>query len=374
MYQRTLKLSQALQKKSHFLFGPRSTGKTWLIRHELPQAQIFNLLNTETFNRLVRNPHLIESEIHSDLVVIDEVQKLPALLDEVHRLIEEKNIRFLLTGSSARKLKGGGANLLAGRARSLALFPLTSREIVPFDLDRYCNSGGIPMIYDSDEPWIELKNYVELYLKEEIIAEATVRRIDHYARFIDVIGMRSGSELNYQKIAIESGVPPRTVDNFVEVLCDTLLAFELPAFRLTKRRKSVSKSKIYLFDVGVANYLSGRKNILPKSEAFGKAFEHFVIQEIRACMSYRQLDGELTYWRTVGGAYEVACIIGGEIAVEIKASDRFHESMLDGLKALKEERKMRRYILVSRDPTPRQIDGIEVMGYQAFLDTLWSEI
>src|SRR3989344_25283 len=181
MYKRLLDLKSALQKKSHFLLGPRATGKSWLIKNQLQGAQIFDLLNTATYDRLLKRPHSLAEEVKSELVVIDEIQKLPRLLDEVHRLIEEKKIRFLLTGSSARKLKHGGANLLAGRARSLEIFPLVSREIDDFDLERYCNVGGLPMIYQSQEPWQDLQDYVQLYLKEEIIAEAIVRKIDHYA-------------------------------------------------------------------------------------------------------------------------------------------------------------------------------------------------
>jgi predicted AAA+ superfamily ATPase len=304
---------------------------------------------------------------------IDEIQKLPRLLDEVHRLIEEKKIRFLLTGSSAKKLRAGGANLLAGRARSLQLFPLTTQEIDDFDLQAYCNNGGLPLIYASSEPWADLRSYVQLYLREEIIAEAIVRKIDHYARFLDVIGLKSGEEINYQSLASDSGVPPRTVANFVEVLKDTLVAFELEPYSKTKKRKAVSKSKIYIFDVGVANYLAGRKNILLRSEAFGKAFEHFLIQEIRAYLSYRQINLPLCYWRTVVGHYEVDAVIGDELAIEIKASDKFDERWLTGLKELKAEKKVKRHFAISRDPIQRQVGGIEVMPYDLFLNRLWND-
>jgi len=371
MYKRILNLQTAIKKKSHFLFGPRATGKSWLIKHDLPEAQVFDLLDSSTFARFLRRPAALAEEIKSKFVVIDEVQKLPILLDEVHRLIENKKIHFLLTGSSARKLKHGGANLLAGRARSLQLFPLTSQELPDFSLEKYCNVGGLPIIYQSDESWLELKEYINLYLKEEIIAEAIVRKIDHYARFIDVIGQRSGEELNYQSIADDSGVPPRTVANFIEILKDTLLAFELEPYRKTKKRKAVSKSKIYMFDVGVANYLAGRKNLLLRSEAFGKAFEHFMIQELRSYIGYNQLDGPMTYWRTTTGQFEVDCIIGDDVAIEIKSSENFHEKMLTGLLALKEEQKIKRYILITRNTIARKSNGIEVMPCQTFLENLW---
>jgi len=247
MYSRALDLKQALSKKSHFLLGPRATGKSWLIQNQLgKKAQVFDLLNLTVFERFLKRPGAFAEEVNREWVVIDEIQKLPQLLDEVHRLIEERKIRFLLTGSSARKLKRGGANLLGGRARTLHMFPLTFSEIDGFDLKRYCNFGGLPMIYPSSDGWKDLQDYVQLYLKEEIIAEAAVRRVDHYARFLDVIGLRSGEELNYQGVASDSGVPPRTVANFVEILKNTLLAFEMEPYRNTRSKKSVSKSKIYL--------------------------------------------------------------------------------------------------------------------------------
>ncbi len=372
MYKRILNLPKLLQKKSHFLFGPRATGKSWLIRHQLADAQVFDLLNTATYDRLLRRPSSLAEEITKQLVVIDEVQKLPRLLDEVHRLIEEKQIRFLLTGSSARKLKHGGANLLAGRARSLHMFPLTTQEHDEFSVERYCNLGGLPLINLSDDPWLDLREYVHLYLKEEIVAEAIVRKVDHFARFLDVVGICSGQEINYHAISSDAGVPPRTVANYIEVLIDTMLAFELTPFQKTRNRKAVTKSKIYIFDVGVANFLAGRKELLPRSEAFDQAFEHFLIQEIRAYIGYNQLDLPLTYWRTVRPQYEVDCIVGDQLAIEIKSSKRFHKKMLAGLIELKKEKKVRRHLLISRDPVQREVDGIGVMPLEIFIDALWN--
>lgn len=370
MYKRALKLENKLKNKSYFLFGPRATGKSFLIREECGYAQKFDLLHSDTFNRLLKRPSSIEEEIHSKYVVIDEIQKLPQLLNEVHRLIEEKGIYFLLTGSSARKLKKGGANLLAGRARSINLFPLTTHEITNFDCDRYCKFGGLPMIYDSNEPWVDLKNYVELYLKEEIIQEAIVRKVDHYARFLDVIGMRSGEELNLDQISRDSEVPSRTVSNFIEILKDTLLAYEVLPFK-SKKRKAVKKSKIYLFDCGVANYLANRKEFLTKSSDYGIAFEHFIMQEIRAFLSYRQQDYEMTYWRTLNAEFEVDCILGNEVAIEIKSSEKFDPKKLKGLKALKEEGVIQSFFMISKDKVLRNVDGIHVVYYKDFLNQLW---
>ncbi|MFZ4715882.1 MAG: ATP-binding protein [Bacteriovoracaceae bacterium] len=368
-FNRTLNLQKQMKEKSHFLFGPRTTGKSWLVRQQLPKAQVFDLLDFDIYERFLKRPKSLSEEIEHNLVVIDEIQKIPKLLDEVHRLIETKKIKFLLTGSCARKLKRGGANLLAGRARSLELFPLTMDEIPNFKLDHYLNTGGLPAIFQSTNFHIDLKDYVNLYIREEVQSEALVRNIDHFVRFLDVIGMMSGKELNYQEIASDSSVAPRTVANFIEVLKDTLLAFELEPFILTKKRKAITKSKIYLFDVGVAGHMSARGNIVPRSEAYGDAFEHFCLQEIRARLSYGQSSLKMNYWRTQKGEFEVDCILGKEMAIEIKSSDRFQEKYLKGLKAFREEGIVKRHILISRDPIKRVVDGIEVIPYDYFFKT-----
>ncbi len=373
MFKRAIDLEDKLKVKSHFLLGPRAIGKSYLIRESLPTVQVFDFLDFSTFHRFLQNPSLLESEIKSKWVVIDEVQKVPAILDEVHRLIELKRIHFLLTGSSARKLRRGGTNLLAGRARWLEMYPLILKEIPQFDLLKYCRYGGLPMTYSSAEPLIELKNYIQLYLREEIMAEALVRKLDLFSRFIDVIGQRSGEELNYDLIGSDAGVPSKTVVNFVDVLKDTLLCYELLPFKKTKKNKSISKSKLFLFDVGVANYLARRTQVEYKSESFGKSFEHFIINEIRAFLGYAQLDLPLQYWRTIGGIYEVDCIVGEECAIEIKAGDKFNERQLKNILALKEEKKIKKYYLVSRDPVERFIEGINVCPWDIFIKKLWAK-
>jgi predicted AAA+ superfamily ATPase len=371
MYKRTLDLKAALKEKSHFLFGPRTTGKSSLIKEQLKNAQVFDLLDSDVYDRFLRRPKSLSEEINNNLVVIDEIQKIPRLLDEVHHLIESKKITFLLIGSSARKLKNGGANLLAGRARSLQMHPLTMKELNDFDLVKYLTVGGLPLIYQSKNPQLDLKEYVQTYLKEEVQAEALVRNIDHFARFLDSFGALSGHELNYQNIATDAGVPVRTVASYVEVLKDTLVAFELTPFTKTIKRKSVSKSKIFMFDVGVSNYMKGVGTLSPKSEEFGNAFEHFCLQEMRAAISYKNKLQTMNYWRSTTGDFEVDCILGKEMAVEIKSSDRFQEKYLKGLKAFKEEGLVKRHILISRDPVKRVVDGIEVMPYELFFKELW---
>ncbi|MGK5087323.1 DUF4143 domain-containing protein [Bdellovibrionota bacterium FG-2] len=371
-YKRLLELRQILKRKSAFFFGPRATGKSWWIKRELGNALVFDLLDSDVYSRFLRRPRQLGEEcLDADLVVIDEIQKLPALLDEVHRLIEkDKAKRFLLTGSSARKLRQQGVNLLGGRASNKLFFPLTSLEISDFDLVKYVNIGGLPSIYLSDDPETDLKDYVQTYLKEEIQAEALVRRIDHFARFLDTIGLSSGQELNIAQVASDAGVPPRTVASFIEVMKDTLIAFELEPFCRTKTRKASTKSKIFLFDVGIANFLSGRRTLVPKSEAFGAAFEHFIIQEIRALLSYQGSDESLSYWRAKD--HEVDLIIGNRLAIEIKSTEHINERHIKGLRALREEKLIERYIIVSRDPIRRTIDGIEAWPYAAFLKSLFT--
>lgn len=365
-YERILDLRTALKQKSCFLFGPRATGKSLLIKKKLPEAIIFDLLDSDVYGRFLRRPRQLGEEVKNhELVVIDEIQKIPAILDEVHRLIENEGKKFLLTGSSARKVKRGGANLLAGRARSREFFPLVSAEITDFDLIKYVNYGGLPLVYLSDTPAEDLADYANTYLKEEIQAEALVRRIDHFAKFMDVIGLTSGKELNLAGVASDSGVPPRTVAAFIEVLKDTLLAFELEPFAKTKKRKFSARTKLYMFDVGVANHLAARKQLVPKNEQFGDAFEHFIIQEVRALLSLRGIDEKLFYWRSNG--HEVDLIVGNRLAVEIKSSENISERHLKGLLAFKEEGLCAEYAIVSRDPVDRQIGAVNAYYYKTFL-------
>lgn len=374
IYKRQLDLASLLKNKSYFLFGPRSTGKTTLIEKSLPDAIIYDLLDNDVFNRLSLNPKLITEEV-SDLkkiIVIDEIQKLPKLLDEVHRIIKKENRIFLLTGSSARKLRRGGANLLGGRAREAHLMPLSYHEIPHFNLLHYLNFGGLPHIYPSDEPNEELKSYVNLYLKEEIIAEGLTRNYENFLRFFEAIALTNGQELNYEGIASDSGVPARTVQNYVQILIDTLMGYELRPFLKTKSRKAITRSKFFLFDLGVTGKLSHRGLVEAKSPLFGQLFEHFIINEIRTYISYSRKDEDLYYWRSTSG-FEVDCIIGMQMAVEIKSTKMVGNTHLKGLRALKEENLIKSYAMVSMDAKRRHLeDGITVYPWEDFLKQLWA--
>ncbi len=370
-YKRSLSIKNTLEKNSFFLFGPRSIGKSFLIAEELPEVLTFDLLDDDIFERLQRRPKQLAEEIPAGckFVVIDEIQKLPKLLDEVHRLIESRNLNFLLTGSSARKLKRSGANMLGGRAWEAHLMPLTMHEIDDFDLLKYFNRGGIPRIYQSNNPEEDLKAYVRLYIHEEIKAEAAARNIDNFVRFMEVIALSNGKELHYQNLSNESGVPPRTIEKYVEVLKDTLIGFELTPFTKTKKRQAISRAKFYFFDIAVVNQITQRGQVTMNSPLFGECFEHFLILECRAYLSYTRQDFSMHYWRSYDKK-EVDLIIGNKLAIEFKSSKQVTSAHLTSLKSLREEGLIKKYAIVSQDPIKREIDGILVIPWQDFLQEL----
>jgi predicted AAA+ superfamily ATPase len=374
MYQRAVNLPQLLQKKSHFLFGARATGKSTLIAQNLPTALVIDLLHAKTFSTLLRDPSALEEMVldPTQIIVIDEIQKLPVLLDEVQRLMSKKQVTFLLTGSSARKLKHGGANLLAGRAREARLFPLISREIPDFDLLRLINHGGLPSIYLSDEPDEDLIAYVDTYLREEIKAEAVTRNVAAFSEFLDIIARSNGQELNYEGFASDLQVSPGTLKNYIQILEDTLIGFRLPGFTETAKRKSTSRAKHYLFDLGVTRSLARAGRILPQSRAFGDAFEHFILLELRAHLAYTRSTVAMCYWRSTS-KFEVDVLLGHHVAIEIKAMSQPTDKHLKGLRALAEERIFKRYLLVcTSDIERRTTDGVEILPWRVFLNRLWS--
>lgn len=372
-YSRRLHLPELLARKSFFLFGPRATGKSTLIREQLGDARVYDLLDHNVLTRLMRQPQLLAEENPDPgrLVVLDEIQKLPSLLDEVHRLIETTGRRFLLTGSSARKLKRGAANLLAGRAWEAALLPLSWCEIDDFDLLTMLNRGGLPAIYPSADYREELESYVNLYLREEIHAESVTRNLPGFTRFLDAIGLSNGNELSYTGLASDVGVPATTLQRYVEILQDTLLCYTLEPFRSTVKRKAITRQKLYLFDIGVTNTLARRGSIEPGSALFGAAFEHFVINELRAHRAYTRHRDALSYWRSTA-KHEVDVIVGNRLAIEIKASSQVNDKHLKSLRALKEEGLVREFAVVSTDQNRRVTsDGITIWPWREFLTELW---
>lgn len=370
---RRLNLKDALSKKSCFLFGPRQTGKSSLIRHELDSSKVYNLLDSATLLALSRNQQKIRQELtpRDRIIVIDEIQKLPSLLDEVHFLIEEKGLRFLLTGSSARKLRRGGVNLLGGRARSRHLHPFIHDELEKqFDLTRALNFGLLPSIYFSEDPEADLKAYAGDYLKEEIAQEGLTRNIPAFSRFLEVAALCHGQMINYTDISNDAQVARTTVMEYFQILKDTLIAHELAAWKATKKRKPIATSKFYLFDTGVARTLQGRSQLTPRTKEYGDAFEAYLFHELKAFEDYTQIEG-LSYWRSTSNL-EVDFILGGKLAVEVKAGATVHPSDLKGLKALREEKQLKHYVLVNMETHPSRVDEIEIMPWKDFLQKLWA--
>ena len=361
-----------LDKRSCFLFGPRQTGKSTLIRQQLGDLPIYNLLDQSLFVRLARNPSLIRESLTPGIaaIVVDEIQKMPALLNEVQIMIEEHGIRFFLTGSSARALRRKGVNLLGGRARSWALHPFLRIELgEQFDLDRALEYGLLPPVYFSEAPREDLAAYTGAYLTQEVAAEAIVRNIGAFSRFLTVAALAHGEMINFANMASDAQVPASTVREYYEILKDTLIAHEVPAFRQTAKRKAISTAKYYLFDIGLARHLQGRRGLAPGTVEYGSAFESFIFQEIKAYCDYHRLDTP-GYWRSRSG-FEVDFVFEN-LAVEVKAKRTVGARDMKGLRALREECLLADYLLVSMEPRTRVVDGIRIVPWSAFLDELWS--
>ncbi|OGW82235.1 MAG: hypothetical protein A3C47_02220 [Omnitrophica bacterium RIFCSPHIGHO2_02_FULL_51_18] len=371
--QRALDLEKSLKQKSCFLFGPRQTGKSWMIRHALKGHRVFNLLDNDTYLQLSRSPRRLRESCDSSkdkTIIIDEIQKIPSLLDEVHSLIEERGIHFLLTGSSARKLRHGGVNLLGGRARTKHLHPFSAFELGDrFDLLRAINHGLLPPVYFSESPDEDLQAYVGTYLKEEIAAEGLTRNVPAFSRFLEVAALCSGRLLNYTKISNDAQVARSTVQEYFEILKDTLLAREVPAWKKSRKRKPIGTSKIYLFDSGVTRVLQNRGQAKPGSPEFGEAFENWVLHELAVYADYRGA-GNVSYWRSQSG-YEVDFILNDTTAIEVKSSRTVGTQDLKNLKALREEGKLKHYIIVSLEEHPRISEGIRILPWKKFLADLW---
>ncbi|MEK6731242.1 MAG: ATP-binding protein [Pseudomonadota bacterium] len=371
---RILNIKQLVSKKSHFLFGPRGTGKSSLLKHDLGnQALIIDLLHSETYMKLMNNASQLESMIELDkkpFVVIDEIQRVPELLNEVHRLIENKQIRFLLTGSSARKLKHQGVNLLAGRARQAELYPLTYHELSNFNLSRYLQFGGLPMIALSEEPAEDLDAYVHTYLEEEIKAEALVQKLPAFSRFLQLSALTSGTTLNFSSIANDAGVSGATLREYYQILEDTFLGFLVLPWQHSVKRKAIATARFYYFDTGVKNRLAQISAIPEQTDLFGQSFEHFIAMELRAYISYTRKRLPLNFWRTASG-HEVDFIIGNQIAIEVKATKKVSSKHLKGVKSLMEEKKLEKYYLISQDPIALKQDGICILPWEDFIKRLW---
>lgn len=363
--------------ESCFLWGARQTGKSTLLKELFPDSPRYDLLLSDEYGRLRTRPSLLREELLAEPpgktpVVIDEVQKIPELLDEVQWLIVNRGMQFILCGSSARKLKRSGANLLGGRALRFELFPLVYSEIPDFNLLRALNNGLLPRHYQADKPQGLMEAYAGDYLKEEIAAEALTRNIPAFSRFLESAAFSNGEIVNYQNIAAECGVSAPTVKQYFQILEDTLIARFIPSFRKRPKRRVVQASRFYYFDLGLANFLLKRGPISPRGEAFGKAFEHLIYQELAAHSHYSGLHYPISYWRTAS-QLEVDFILGDhQVAIEVKGTQQAAPHHFKGLKAFGQEYKTQRSIVVSLDAKPRMVDGIAVMPWDTFLKRLWA--
>ncbi len=373
---RLLDIKALLEKSSLFLLGPRGTGKSFLLRETLGQdALIINLLRSNEYLRLEADPSLLEGMITAStksVVVIDEVQKIPPLLDEVQRLIEEKGIRFLLTGSSARKLKRGKANLLAGRARVCTLTSLAYKEIPHFNLDSYLLWGGLPALQHTEDKEFFLESYVETYLKEEVLAEQIARNLPNFSRFLKTAALTSGELLNFANLARDAQLPVSTVKNYYGALEDTLIGSLLEPWTESKKRKAILTGKFYFFDIGVRNYLLGIKNLPSKTEIYGQAFEHFIFMELKTFVSIARPIQKLYFWRSIHH-HEVDFLLGNWLAIEVKSASKVQLKDAKNLQILKEEGIHQIYVVISNDPINREVDGICYFHWQEFLNRLWAK-
>lgn len=380
-FSRVLDISKNLENKSLFIFGPRQTGKSAFIINQLAEKFAFswNLLDRKLWHSLQNNPGLLSDKIEIEnlrdcVVFIDEIQLCPELLNEIHRLIEERNIRFLMTGSSARKLRRDGVNLLGGRANVKHFHPFCFAEMGThpnYNLPHIFETGLLPPMFLSENIEDDLTGYVDTYLKEEIITEGLARNIPNFARFLTVAALTNGQILNYSNIASDTALSVQTVKQWYQVLIDTLIGEMLPVFNQTKKRKAIATPKFYFFDIGVVRAL---KNIPAPVEAnaeYGEFFEHLVYMELRAWIDYTNPRTELTYWRTKTGV-EVDFCVGTKFAVEAKSTANVTEKHLANIKLLREENIFEKYIVVCKEPEPRLVDGIQILPWKYFFASLWN--
>ena len=379
-YERFLKI-ELPAGQSAFLWGPRKTGKSTLLRTLFPDSIFFDFLDTDLFFRFSNRPARLMEELDafspeklSKPVILDEVQKIPKILDEVHRLIENRGISFILCGSSARKLKRGQSNLLGGRAWRYELFPLATPELHEWKLLDVLNKGLIPSHFQQPDAGRSLKAYVQDYLMEEVFQEGLVRNIPSFSRFFDSIGFSHGEMTNYLNISRDCGVDSKTVREYYQILIDTLMGIMIDPFKKRQTRQVITRTpKFYLFDTGVAGAITKRIIQEERGELFGKAFEHFILMEIVAFRSYFNFDFDICYWKTKSGL-EVDFILGdGEIAIEVKGTKRIDQADLKGIRAFQEELRPRKCIVVCNEASERNTGEIDVMPYRNFLTALWGK-
>ncbi len=373
---RYLDLKPLLKQKSYILLGPRQTGKSSIIKAQFPNAKKYNLLLKEDFKKLSFDPTLIRKELTKDdhLIIVDEIQKLPELLDEIHYMIEEYDVLFLLTGSSARKLKSQNINLLGGRARFLRFHPFTYIELKDyFDIEKVVNYGLIPGIYFSEDPEKDLDAYLATYIQQEIANEGLVRNLPTFTRFLEVASLCNAEQIDYTAVSNDAQIPRTTIHEYFKVLEDTLIGYFLPAWNKSKKRKPIATSKFYFFDWAIPKKLQELGTITPKSEIFGKAFESYIFHELKTFCDYQGVK-DLHYWRTKDQC-EVDFIIDNKIAVEVKGSKVFKKDYINSLIKLNEEKIIKKFYLVymGNDLTLEEYPWIKIINYKNFLIEMYED-
>jgi predicted AAA+ superfamily ATPase len=366
--------------QSAFLWGARKTGKSTWLHERYPNSIYYDFLKTDVMLELTRQPAILRQQLLArepaalkEPIVLDEVQKVPQLLDEVQGLIESHRLRFVLCGSSARKLKRGQANLLGGRAWRFEMHPLVSAEIPKLDLLQALNRGLLPAHYVQDQYRRSLRAYVRDYLKEEVFAEGLTRNVGAFSRFFDAVGYSHGELINYSNIARDCGVDAKTVKEYYQILVDTQLGSFVEPFKRRQSRQVIGKApKFYLFDVGVAGALTQREIREPKGEQFGRAFEHFIYMEVLAYRSYSELEFPINFWRTKSGLEVDFVLAGGEVAIEVKGAGRVSEPDLRALRSFAEEFKPKHALLICTEKEERVVDGVRIVPWRTFLTRLWN--
>ena len=385
MYNRYLKMNLP-KGQSCFLWGARKTGKSTYLKTHFPNAKVYDFLKTDVLMTLTQAPHLLREQVLAlneqqvaQPIILDEIQKIPILLNEVHWLIENTSAYFILCGSSACKLRRGAANLLGGRAWRYMFYPLTYVEIPDFDLLHALNNGLIPSHYSKASATKDIDAYIQVYLKEEIQDEGLVRNLRVFSHFLDALAYSHGQQINYTNIARDVGINATTVKAYFQILEDTLIGYQIYPYRKKVGRDIITATpKFYLFDVGIVNGLSARQIPALKGNAAGDAFEHYILMEL---ISYRELNDlkfEICYWRSKTGL-EVDFVLGhGEIAIEVKISKQVEKQHLKGLIAFSQDYRPKHAIVVSLDTAPRKIQientaGILILPWEVFLRRLWNK-
>ncbi|MBK9150493.1 MAG: ATP-binding protein [Saprospiraceae bacterium] len=375
MYERKVNLKQ-YEGMSMFLWGARQTGKSTFLKKEFSDSLYIDLLLSQEFKRYLDNPEQFRQRCvanhHNKPVIVDEIQKLPHLLNEIHWMIENENISFIMSGSSPRKILRKNENLLGGRAIRLELYPLSFSEIPDFEIIRAFNNGLLPRMYDSNKAALLLEAYVGSYLEDEIIAETKIRNAEIFSRFFTKAAFANGEFVNYTNIAQDCGVASSTIKEYYQILEETLIGSFVHSFQKKPKRRVVLSPKFYFFDIGIANHLLKRSNIEWGTIHAGHAFEHFIFMELKAYAQYSGKKFPIQFWHT-SSHLEVDFILGDhECAIEVKATDNVHNKHFKGIRSFSEEYVVKNKIIVSNDPFVRKADDIMIYPWKIFLEKLWS--